>query len=1282
MALVGEAHIIIRADTSAFKKEIEAALNSVKKDVGKIGKDIGRDLSKGINSGSGGKGPFSKLAKEAEQAKNKFNSLIKTGYAIGPAIAGAVSAISDLVQGLFAVGSAVGAAAPALVALPGIMAAIAQGAITAKIAFGGVMKGIQAITKAKTGAGGDKGESTANQRAIEDARRRLAQVYQKTAETMAAANDKVRKAQIALNQAYKEGAESLQQLGFDAEDAALAQDRAAIVLERARESLLRTQDVPVDSRARREAELAFKEAELNYRQAKDKSSDLAEAQKYAARTGIEGTKEVLSAKQDLGQAEADRAKQERDNAQDIMEAQRALQRALEDSAKKASSASKEISQALKDLSPEAAKFAKHMADLRPEFLKLRHAAGKELFGPLTGAMDNIVKNLFPVLKPILTAMGGVIGKIAVQFSNMLTKAQNLDIFKRVFGGTNLKVMENIGGAFVNLAEAVLNVLDAARPLILEFSKWIKHVSSVIKLNAIVGNSTGELSGKFSAAGEAVKKIGNLIKSLWQAFSPFGKAAKNAGFDLIDSFSGALDKMKEFGKAGQYSGELETHFNDVGTNVKSIGHFLGEVIKLLYALGGNPGVKAFFDQISQIPMLLLPAMQGMTGMGDAVGKLLVSITKILVKFAETGGMTNFFSILTKAADILVKVFDNKLLMQIFAVLAAIKGVTLALGVMGKTAAFSGKILVGSFATMTKGAIAPFRGAMERAFVPIARYNIAAKKAGNAPMGGFAKIKVMLGQLGKGPSILSKMSTAMAGLLGVSTVALGPILAIVAAIALVVAIVVIAYKKSEIFREAVSKMAKALKNTLGDALSLISSSFKGLGGGVSSVGDIFKKIGDYIGKYVIPVITFLVQVIIKYLAYAISMIIGIVRVAVSLFVGLVKILYFLGKLDFKSLKKAFFDMINGIIDGVNVMIRAVNSLTKYLGFTIPEIGHLGEKTEVLTESQKKAADAMEKHSEQLRIQAVNAEELNKKFKDTGAMYDFLTDKATSAFGAATKHARALIASRDAAKALKETDKQLADALKDSAKTTIDKKDSLYEFAGAYLDAADAAVKAGKGSKFVADIIDTGRKQFIDGAKAIGMGGDAAKKLADNLGLSPETIKKTFKVNGIDDLRDSVDLLERLKKALPETSKAFKARLAKYMKEHPNAPEAVARKEVTQQINAKIIGQESKIAVKMEMNFGRGQNKDKPMFVEVTNPIATGKGQAGTKYTGGQVKGGSTYLVGERGPELFQAPTSGNIVPNHQVGMGSTINLTVNPSPGMDERELANLMSRRLAFLQRGA
>jgi hypothetical protein len=48
-------------------------------------------------------------------------------------------------------------------------------------------------------------------------------------------------------------------------------------------------------------------------------------------------------------------------------------------------------------------------------------------------------------------------------------------------------------------------------------------------------------------------------------------------------------------------------------------------------------------------------------------------------------------------------------------------------------------------------------------------------------------------------------------------------------------------------------------------------------------------------------------------------------------------------------------------------------------------------------------------------------------------------------------------------------------------------------------------------------------------------------------------------------------------------------------------------------------------------------------------------GARAMGGPVAGGSTYLVGERGPELFTPSSSGNITPNNALGGGG--NITVN-------------------------
>lgn len=66
-------------------------------------------------------------------------------------------------------------------------------------------------------------------------------------------------------------------------------------------------------------------------------------------------------------------------------------------------------------------------------------------------------------------------------------------------------------------------------------------------------------------------------------------------------------------------------------------------------------------------------------------------------------------------------------------------------------------------------------------------------------------------------------------------------------------------------------------------------------------------------------------------------------------------------------------------------------------------------------------------------------------------------------------------------------------------------------------------------------------------------------------------------------------------------------------------------------------------------------------VGTATTAGTGIAGflTRATGGPVSKGQTYLVGERGPELFTPSSSGQIIPNNKMGGGVSVvnNLTVN-------------------------
>ena len=67
-------------------------------------------------------------------------------------------------------------------------------------------------------------------------------------------------------------------------------------------------------------------------------------------------------------------------------------------------------------------------------------------------------------------------------------------------------------------------------------------------------------------------------------------------------------------------------------------------------------------------------------------------------------------------------------------------------------------------------------------------------------------------------------------------------------------------------------------------------------------------------------------------------------------------------------------------------------------------------------------------------------------------------------------------------------------------------------------------------------------------------------------------------------------------------------------------------------------------------------------------------GSKSNGGAVQGGRTYLVGERGPELFTAPSNGKIHPNESLGEKVVVNQTINVSTGVQQTvrtEIKSLM-----------
>ena len=104
-----------------------------------------------------------------------------------------------------------------------------------------------------------------------------------------------------------------------------------------------------------------------------------------------------------------------------------------------------------------------------------------------------------------------------------------------------------------------------------------------------------------------------------------------------------------------------------------------------------------------------------------------------------------------------------------------------------------------------------------------------------------------------------------------------------------------------------------------------------------------------------------------------------------------------------------------------------------------------------------------------------------------------------------------------------------------------------------------------------------------------------------------------------------------------------------------------------------------------FGGGFKAPAPMkpgFMGTGIPSVLPKGSFGissiTRAAGGPVKGGGSYIVGERGPEMFSPGVSGTITPNHALGGSTTVIVNVDASGSSVEgdeqqgRQLGRLIS----------
>lgn len=549
MAVVGSAYVVVRALTDRVESDIQRGFSGTVKSANKAGRDMGNALTRGLNRG-GKTNRFTVLRDqlrdlypEAEQASKSFSSLVRRGYVLQGALGALAGSLGALVGGLGAVAGAALSVVPAFIAVASAAITLKVATGVAKFALNGVGAAVADATDPTTALGGS----------VDD-----------------------------LAKSYKD-------LKFAAEEAALTEGSAALDLEKAREALLRTADLAPNSRARREAQQAFTEAELAYRRAISNREDL----NNQVNKGVQGMGAGI-----------------KDPFAGLTDSQRS--------------------------------FAEFLTFISPLQDDLRESAANGFLPILEEQLSRLINSgLFTVLEERFYDIGAASGEAFGNFNDVFLATDDLEDLDTVLRNM-ARDIPSFGTIFGNLFSGLLSSLIAADPLTRRFIEYLEDKTNAWASFLDTQQANGELEEFFNQVGDNAAKFGSIFSNI------FGSLGAIVAANFVPGSGGymILDWLEEVTQAWEDADAifLESYFQGAAQNFIDMGNAIGGAFETILRLGANPAVGEFWRILDSGSFQFQQLVQAAVETGPALADVLQTLTSIVASLADSSVPTTFFETL--------------------------------------------------------------------------------------------------------------------------------------------------------------------------------------------------------------------------------------------------------------------------------------------------------------------------------------------------------------------------------------------------------------------------------------------------------------------------------------------------------------------------------------------------------------------------------------------------------------------------------------------------------------
>lgn len=309
--------------------------------------------------------------------------------------------------------------------------------------------------------------------------------------------------------------------------------------------------------------------------------------------------------------------------------------------------SKQYLAALKGLAPEQRKFVDSLVTVKGTLKTLQGISAKAMLPGLGEGLAglNSLLSSSSIVGP-LRSLATVIGNLGKSTGTLLRNP----VFSRelkIIGDNNAHVVDNLGHALLEVAQALVHIMKVAAPFTRLFSQEI--LGAAQRFDKWAGSSKGQtaLLHFFDLANKTGHGVVHMLSDLGSIILSVGKAAFGLGEDMGGSLLGSLDRLSDKLKSKDGQTGLKKYFDDAKPVIKEVGKIIGDVLKIFTSSGSDKNTLPLLDSIDT---KLLPSLNKLfTNVSTKTGPAIVNLISNISEFVggpAGGALTNMATVLGK------------------------------------------------------------------------------------------------------------------------------------------------------------------------------------------------------------------------------------------------------------------------------------------------------------------------------------------------------------------------------------------------------------------------------------------------------------------------------------------------------------------------------------------------------------------------------------------------------------------------------------------------------------